>query len=164
MMLGVKNIHMKITQHTKNCLELQSRDHYTVKVTLIFGVSFLAISVLFQGFGASVIFIIGSLILIVGGILAKFEMNCQFDRDLNLFKLNYRNLIRNKKIERVLSDISDVRLEQDTDVEGGVFYWLVIMMKSGEEIPIPHLLHTSCDLKTYELIVAEVRSFIHNAI
>jgi hypothetical protein len=155
---------MRITQHTKSCLELQSRDPYTVKVALLFGILFLAISILFPGFGSSVIFIAGSLILIVGGILAKFEMNCQFDRDLNLFKLNYRNLVRNKKIERVLSDISDVRLEQDTDVEGGIFYWLVIMMKSGEEVSIPHLLHTLCDLKTYELIVAEVRSFIHNTI
>jgi hypothetical protein len=155
---------MKITQQTKSYLELQSRDPYTAKVALLFGIPFLAIGILFQGFGASFIFIAGSLILIFGGILAKFEMNCQFDRDLNLFKLNYRNLIRNKKIERVLSNISDVRLEQDTDVEGGVFYWLIIMMKSGEEIPIPHLLHTSSDLKTYELIVAEVRSFIHNTI
>jgi hypothetical protein len=124
----------------------------------------LAIGILFQGFGASFVFIAGSLILLFGGILAKFEMNCQFDRDLNLFKLNYRSLIRQKKIDRVLSDISDVRLEQDTDVEGGIFYWLVIMMKSGEEIPIPHLLHTSCDLKTYELILTEVKSFIHNTI
>jgi hypothetical protein len=155
---------MKITQHTQSCLELQSRDPYTAKVALIFGISFLAIGIFFQGFGSSVIFIAGSLFLVFGGTLAKFEMNCQFDRELNLFKLSYRNLIRHKKIERFLSDINDVRLEQDTDVEGGVFYWLVIMMKSGEEIPIPHLLHTSCDLKTYELIVAEVRSFIHNAI
>ncbi len=164
MMLGVNNLHMKITQHTKSYLELQSRDPYTVKVALIFGISFLAIGILFQGFGVPVIFIAGSSILIFGAITAKFKMNCQLDRDLNLFKLNYRNLIRQKKIERVLSDIGDVRLEQNTDVEGGIFYWLVIMMKSGEEIPIPYLLHTSCDLQTYELIVTEVRSFINNPI
>jgi hypothetical protein len=157
---------MRIIRHTKTHLELQSRDPYTAKVALIFGISFLAIGTLLHvlGFGTAVIFIAGSLILIFGAISAKFEMNCQFDRDLNLFKLSYRNLIRHKKIERALSDINDVRLEQDTDVEGGVFYWLVIMMKSGEEIHIPHLLHTLCDLKTYELIVTEVRSFIHDTI
>jgi hypothetical protein len=151
---------MKIIRYTKTCLELGSKDPYTAKVALSFGIMFLAIGCI--SFDAKIIFIIGALILIFGAITANFEMNCQFDRELSSFKLNYRNLIRQKKIERVLQDINDVRLEQDTDVEGGVFYWLVITMKSGEEIPIPHLLHTLCDLKTYELIVTEVRSFIHN--
>jgi hypothetical protein len=157
---------MKIIRHTKNCLELESQDPYTAKVALSFGMTFLAIGILLNilGFNTAVVLIAGSFILIFGAITANFEMNCQFDRKLNLFKLSYCNLIRHKKIERFLSDINDVRLEQDTDVEGGIFYWLVIMMKSGEEIHIPHLLHTLCDIKTYELIVTEVRSFILDTI
>jgi hypothetical protein len=148
---------VKIIRHTQTCLELGSQDPYTPRVALSFGMIFLVIG--WISIDTRIIFMIGALILIVGAISANFEMNCQFDRQLNLFKLSYRNLIRQKKIERVLEDINDVRLEQDTDVEDGIFYYLVIVMKSGEEITIPHLLHTSCDLNTYELILAEVKLF-----
>jgi hypothetical protein len=157
---------MKITQHTETYLELQSRDYYTAKIASIFGVSFLVFGLLLHASGVSFafIFITGGLILIFGGISANFEMNCHFDRELNLFKLSYRNLIRHKKIERFLSDIKDVRLAQDTDVDGYIFYWLVVMMKSGEEISISYLLRTSGNLETYELMVTDVRSFIHDTI
>ena len=151
---------MKIIRHTQTYLELGSQDPYTAKVALSFGMIFLAIG--WISFDTRIIFIIGALILIFGAISANFEMNCQLDRELNLFKLNYRNLIRQKKIERVLEDINDVRLEQDTDVEGGIFYYLVVLMKSGEAITIPHLLHTAHDISTYELILTEMKSFVHD--
>ena len=159
--LGIKIIiHVKIIRHTQTCLELGSQDPYTAKVALGFGIPFLAIGCI--SFDARIILIVGALILIFGGVSANFEMNCQFDRQLNLFKLSYRNLIRQKKIERALSDIDDVRLEQNTDVEGGVFYYLVVMMKSGEEITIPHLLHTAHEIGTYELILTELKLFINS--
>lgn len=155
---------MKIIRHTKTYLELGSQDPYTAKVALSFGLTFLAIGILLNilGFNTAVVLIAGSFILIFGAITANFEMNCQFDHELDLFKLSYRNLIRQKKIERPLQAIDDVRLEQDKDVEGGIFYYLVIMINSGKEIKIPHLLHTSHDIKTYELILTKVKSFIHD--
>ena len=151
---------MQIIRHTKNCLELGSQDHWIVKLTLSFSIPLLVVGCI--SFDTSVILIVFALILIFGAITANFEINCQFDRELNLFKLNYRNLIRQIKIERSLDDIDDVRLEQDKDVEGDIFYYLVITTNSGEEITVPHLMYTSPDIKTCETILSEVKSFVHN--
>jgi hypothetical protein len=151
---------MKIIRHTETCLELGSQDSWLVKLTLSFAILLLAIS--FISFDTNIGLIITALILMIGAIKANFEMSCQFDYELNLFKLNYRNLIRQIKIERVLQDIEDVRLEQETDIDKDIFYYLVVIMKSGEEITIPPLMNTSPDIKTCEIILTEVKSFIHN--
>jgi hypothetical protein len=151
---------MKIIRHTKNCLELGYQDSWIVNVASSFTILFLVVSCI--SFDTSVILIIFTLILIFGAITANFEMNCQFDRELNLFKLSYRSLIRQKNIERSLDDIDDVRLEHDKGNEGDIFYYLVIMTNSGEEITVPHLRDNSPDIKTCETILSEVKSFIHN--
>jgi hypothetical protein len=168
---------MKIYRHTPDYLEVRATDRLVVSVTVLFSTALLLI-------GASLIYLfryeladfpaatggtIGLLLAAVGGILlllvswlTTFYLAYSFDKELGLFCLTTRTLLRKQVIRRSIYDVWQLWVDGEPDLMGKGHHHITIMMNDGEQLIIPNLGSTPIEQEYHENLAYEIGEFLAN--